>query len=145
MTADEALAAAEHAVDLSGSDPARALALARSVLAALPASCREAAARAAPAGAPQGDVPATGAPDGAPDDEVPERGPGGDFHGGLGAGPGDAVAGRITGCGHCETEAVAHRALAVAARELGDLPFAEERLGRAVRIALSAGLPHRAA
>lgn len=109
MTFDEALAAAEHAVDLSGSDPARALALARTLLASLPASC-----------------PGTTGPTGDPDD-------------------GGAVADRSPGCRHCEAEAVAHRALAVAARELGDLPFAEERLHRAVEIALRAGLPHRAA
>ncbi|WP_440102046.1 CHAT domain-containing protein [Streptosporangium sp. H16] len=131
MTSDEALAAAEHAVELSGSDPARALALARTVLAALaalPASCREVADRPGPGGAS-----GSGAP---------ERDPESDSGGGR---DGGAVAGRVAGCGHCEAEAVAHRALAVAARELGDLPFAEERLGRAVRIALSAGLPHRAA
>ncbi|MGC5011782.1 CHAT domain-containing protein [Streptosporangium sp. DT93] len=57
----------------------------------------------------------------------------------------DGRGGRVIGCGHCEAEAVAHRALAVAARELGDLPFAEERLHRAVEVALSAGLRHRAA
>ncbi|WP_196469208.1 CHAT domain-containing protein [Planomonospora sp. ID91781] len=44
-----------------------------------------------------------------------------------------------------EAAAVAHRALALAARELGDLHLAEEHLRRAERIALSAGLPHRAA
>ncbi|MER5626075.1 CHAT domain-containing tetratricopeptide repeat protein [Streptosporangium sp. NPDC002544] len=109
MTFDEALAAAERAVDLSGSDPARALALARTVLASLPASCR-------------GTTGQTGDPDG-----------------------GGAVPERASGCRHCEAEVVAHRALAVAARELGDLPFAEERLHRAVEISLRAGLPHRAA
>ncbi|MEV8632226.1 CHAT domain-containing tetratricopeptide repeat protein [Streptosporangium sp. NPDC051023] len=44
-----------------------------------------------------------------------------------------------------EAAAVAHRALGVAARELGDLPLAERHLHRAVSIALSAGLRHRAA
>ncbi|OUC98825.1 CHAT domain-containing protein [Streptosporangium minutum] len=82
MIPDDALAAAEHAVDLSGTAPARARALAHSVLASDP---------------------------------------------------------------HCEAVAVAHRALAVAARELGDLPLAEEHLDRAVSVALSAGLPRRAA
>src|SRR3954467_4930256 len=86
MAPDDALVAAEHAMDLSGSDPARARALARSVLRSVPA-----------------------------------------------AGP------------HCEAVAVAYRALAVAARELGDLPLAEEHLHRAVSIAISADLPHRAA
>ncbi|MFC7649350.1 CHAT domain-containing protein [Streptosporangium lutulentum] len=73
-------------MDLSGSDPARARALARGVL-----------------------------------DSVPSTGP------------------------HREAAAVAHRALAVAARELGDLPLAEEHLHRAVSVAVSANLPHRAA
>ncbi|MEU4832857.1 CHAT domain-containing tetratricopeptide repeat protein [Streptosporangium sp. NPDC023615] len=100
----EALAAAERAVELSGSDPAGALSLAHEVLASLPASC-----------------------------------PGAEGRGGQGGQGGQG------GCAHCETEAVAHRALAVAARELGDLPFAEERLRHAVEVALSAGLRHRAA
>ncbi|MBG0812692.1 CHAT domain-containing tetratricopeptide repeat protein [Planomonospora sp. ID82291] len=77
-----AVAAAERAVRLSGSDPGRARTLARAVL---DAGARE------------------------------------------------------------EAAAVAHRALALAARELGDLHLAEEHLRRAERIALSAGLPHRAA
>ncbi|GGK63921.1 CHAT domain-containing protein [Planomonospora parontospora subsp. parontospora] len=81
-TATDAVAAAERAVRLSGSDPGRARALARAVL---DAGARE------------------------------------------------------------EAAAVAHRALALAARELGDLHLAEEHLRRAERIALSAGLPHRAA
>ncbi|MFF5208105.1 CHAT domain-containing protein [Streptosporangium sp. NPDC000396] len=86
MTPDDAITTAERAVDLSGSDPARARALAHVVL------------RSAPAADPRG-----------------------------------------------EAAAIAHRALAVAARELGDLPLAEEHLRRAVSIALLAGLPHRAA
>ncbi|MGW4422639.1 CHAT domain-containing protein [Streptosporangium sp. NPDC004631] len=86
MISDGALAAAERAVDLSGRDPARARALASSLLRSAPAT-----------------------------------GPGG------------------------EAAAVAHRALALAARELGDLPLAEEHLHRAVDVALAAGLPHRAA
>ncbi|WP_433241613.1 CHAT domain-containing protein [Streptosporangium sp. CA-135522] len=86
MTIDDAIAAAERAIDLSGRAPARARALARSVLRHVSAA---------------------------------------DPHG--------------------EAAAVAHRALAVAARELGDLPLAEEHLRHAVRIALGAGLPHRAA
>ncbi|MFJ2032669.1 CHAT domain-containing protein [Streptosporangium sp. NPDC087985] len=81
-----AVAAAEHAVDLSSRAPARARTLARSVL------------RRVSVTDPRG-----------------------------------------------EAAAVAHRALAVAARELGDLPLAEEHLHQAVSIAVSAGLPHRAA
>ncbi|GAA3010156.1 CHAT domain-containing tetratricopeptide repeat protein [Streptosporangium longisporum] len=116
----EALAAAERAVDLSGSDPAGALALAHAVLASLPDLCPGRPGTAGPdePGRPAG-------PDGSDDPD----------------GPGT----RVGGCPHCEAEAVAHRALAVAARELGDLPFAEERLRRAVRVALAAGLTHRAA
>ncbi|MEV7013512.1 CHAT domain-containing tetratricopeptide repeat protein [Streptosporangium sp. NPDC051022] len=83
MGRHDAIAAAERALELSGSDPARARAAAHAVL------------RSA------------------------------------------ATAG--------EAAAIAHRALAVAARELGDLPLAEEHLHRAVSIALSAGLPRRAA
>ncbi|MFF4990348.1 CHAT domain-containing protein [Streptosporangium saharense] len=83
MVPDEAVAAAERALEMSGSDPARAAELAREVL-----------------------RPA-------------------------------AVSG--------EAATVAHRALALAARELGDLPLAESHLRRAVGIALSAGLRHRAA
>jgi len=138
VTFQEALTDAECALDLSGSDPARALALARGVLASLPASCRADAPAGATAvsGAAKNDATEIGAaksgePEiGAPEDEGPQDG-----------GP----SGRLAGCGHCEAEAVAHRAVAVAARELGDLPFAEEHLRRAVWIALSAGLPHRAA
>nr|BFE81867.1 hypothetical protein GCM10020093_044680 [Planobispora longispora] len=44
-----------------------------------------------------------------------------------------------------EAASIAYRALALAARELGDLPLAEEHLDRAVDIALTAGMPHRAA
>ncbi|MER7132450.1 CHAT domain-containing protein [Streptosporangium saharense] len=83
MVPDEAVTAAERALEMSGSDPARAAELAREVL-----------------------RPA-------------------------------AVSG--------EAATVAHRALALAARELGDLPLAESHLRRAVGIALSAGLRHRAA
>ncbi|WP_371784154.1 CHAT domain-containing protein [Streptosporangium subroseum] len=86
MAPDDAIAAAEHAVGLSASDPAQARALARDVLRS-----------------------------------VPSTGP------------------------HREALAVAHRALALAARELGDLPLAEEHLHRAVSVAVSADLPHRAA
>ncbi|GAA4219932.1 tetratricopeptide (TPR) repeat protein [Streptosporangium album] len=82
----DAVAAAEHAVNLSSRAPARALALARGVLRHVSAA---------------------------------------DPHG--------------------EAAAIAYRALAVAARELGDLPLAEEHLRQAVSIAVSAGLPHRAA
>ncbi|WP_162641984.1 CHAT domain-containing protein [Streptosporangium sp. 'caverna'] len=86
MAPDDAIAAAEHAVGLSASDPAQARALARDVLRS-----------------------------------VSPTGP------------------------HREAVAVAHRALALAARELGDLPLAEEHLHRAVSVAISADLPHRAA
>ncbi|MFC4061144.1 CHAT domain-containing protein [Planomonospora corallina] len=44
-----------------------------------------------------------------------------------------------------EAAAVAHRALALAARELGDLPLADDHLRRSERVALRAGTPHRAA
>ncbi|MFB9877939.1 CHAT domain-containing protein [Planobispora siamensis] len=44
-----------------------------------------------------------------------------------------------------EAAAVAYRALALAARELGDLPLAEEHLLRSVRLAVAAGSPRRAA
>ncbi|WP_326824398.1 CHAT domain-containing protein [Streptosporangium sp. NBC_01756] len=82
----DAVAAAEHAVDLSSRAPTRALALARSVLRHVSV---------------------------------------GDPHG--------------------EAAVIAYRALAVAARELGDLPLAEEHLRQAVSLAVSADLPHRAA
>ncbi|MBG0830617.1 CHAT domain-containing protein [Planomonospora sp. ID67723] len=44
-----------------------------------------------------------------------------------------------------EAAAVAHRALALAARELGDLPLAEEHLRRSAEIADAGGMPHRVA
>ncbi|MEU1735828.1 CHAT domain-containing protein [Streptosporangium sp. NPDC020145] len=83
MVPDEAVAAAELALETSGSDPARAGELAREVLRSM---------------------------------TVPD-----------------------------EAATIAHRALALAARELGDLPLAESHLSRAVGIALAAGLRHRAA
>ncbi|GAA2859021.1 CHAT domain-containing protein [Streptosporangium fragile] len=130
MTPDEALTAAEHAVELSGSDPARALALARTVLACLPPSCTGTA------------TPAAGTAALSPGAVATVAGAAGPAATGRGAAGHDAGG---SGCRRCEAAAVGHRALAVAARELGDLPLAEEHLGLAVDVALTAGLPHRAA
>ncbi|WP_345095460.1 hypothetical protein [Planomonospora venezuelensis] len=64
--------------------------------------------------------------------------------------PGRAEAGAApvsggAGVRAAETAAVAYRALALAARELGDLPLAEEQLRRSVEIASAGGLARRAA
>ncbi|GHE45088.1 CHAT domain-containing protein [Streptosporangium violaceochromogenes] len=118
MTPENAVAAAERAVALSGSDPSRARTLARSVLRS-----------AAPAVPAAGGAAAPGAGRGTPPDGPAAQAAGGETRGEAGG----------------EAAAVAHRALALAARELGDLPLAEEHLNRAVAVALAAGLPRRAA
>ncbi|MET9069553.1 CHAT domain-containing protein [Streptosporangium sandarakinum] len=116
MTTDEALAAAERALELSGSDPAAARELARDVL------------RSADPWSPADPWNST------------------DPWNSADPCNGDPAAGEgIPAALPAEAAAVAHRALAVAARELGDLPLAEEHLRRAVRVALRAGLPYRAA
>ncbi len=121
MSIDDAVAAAERALELSGSDPARARTLARGVLrsvtAADPVLTADLVMPAAPFGTADPAMTASTA-------EATET----------------AEAAEAA-----EAAAVAHRALAVAARELGDLPLAEEHLHRAVSVALSAGLPRRAA
>ncbi|MBB2913224.1 tetratricopeptide (TPR) repeat protein [Streptosporangium becharense] len=149
MTPDEILSAAEHAVELSGSDPAGARSLARTVLDRLPPSCAGTAMFSTATTADTTVLPtgtmvlSTGtAVDTtrrtATDAAAATAGAAGDV---AGAGHG---ADR-PGCRWCEAAAVGHRALAVAARELGDLPMAAEHLGLAVGVALAAGLPHRAA
>ncbi|WP_068925414.1 CHAT domain-containing protein [Planobispora rosea] len=119
---------AERAVRLAAGDPAASRDLARSVLAAL-----------GPA--------APGPLEPAVLDALEPAGGSGTCLGTARAGSGseaEAKAGTEAEAG-AEAASVAYRALALAARELGDLPLAEEHLDRAVGIALAAGLPHRAA
>ncbi|GAA3127749.1 CHAT domain-containing protein [Streptosporangium carneum] len=162
MVFDDAVATAERALDLSGSDPARARALARDVLRSVTADPAKATTDLstttteqpeAPADLPTTTTTATDLPTttteqtGAPADLPPVTAALTKTTtdilttaaGHIGA-TGPTAAGRAD-----EAATVAHRALAVAARELGDLPLAEEHLNLAVSIALSAGLRHRAA
>ncbi|GII00519.1 CHAT domain-containing protein [Planobispora takensis] len=131
-----AVAEAERAIRLAATDPATARALADAVLATLAAGDGSSAGLgwdASPYGAQDGlhGGPERWTDPPAEDDRAEGRAcpsPGGER---AAQGP--------------EVAAVAYRALALAARELGDLPLAEEHLLRSVRLAVAAGSLRRAA